>query len=230
MTCSGDGPSAARLQGRLPGLTAAYGNEQRALLLLADGKAGEGIEILQALGGNGSSVSRDAVRIAAAARLAGLGDRDAALSLLSADDADLAAARALVGRRRLPGAVTTAQAGVSLVVSVDCGIASIAEAEAARDAGLELIVTDHHEMKMGLDGPMLPRAAALVHPRLPCPEPYPFGGLSGAGVAFKLAWAVAQRACGSERVPPEFRELLMDCVGLAALGLVVALRARRPVR
>jgi single-stranded-DNA-specific exonuclease len=113
-----------------------------------------------------------------------------------------------------------AERGVSLVVSVDCGIASIAEAEAARDAGLELIVTDHHEMKMGLDGPMLPRAAALVHPRLPCPTPYPFGGLSGAGVAFKLAWAVAQRACGSERVSPELREVLLDCVGLAALGLV----------
>lgn len=113
-----------------------------------------------------------------------------------------------------------ARTGVSLVVSVDCGIASVAEAEAAREAGLELIVTDHHEMKMGMDGPMLPRAAALVHPRLPCPEPYPFGGLSGAGVAFKLAWAVAQRACGSERVPPEMREVLLDCVGLAALGLV----------
>jgi single-stranded-DNA-specific exonuclease len=113
-----------------------------------------------------------------------------------------------------------AERGASLVVSVDCGIASLAEAEAARDAGLELVVTDHHEMKMGMDGPVLPRAAALVHPRLPCPTPYPFGGLSGAGVAFKLAWAVAQRACGSERVPPDWRELLMDCVGLAALGLV----------
>jgi single-stranded-DNA-specific exonuclease len=113
-----------------------------------------------------------------------------------------------------------AQTGVSLVVSVDCGIASIAEAEAAREAGLELIVTDHHEMKMGLDGPMLPQAAVLVHPRLPCETPYPFGDLSGAGVAFKLAWAIAQRASGSEKVLPELRDVLMDCVGLAALGLV----------
>ncbi len=110
--------------------------------------------------------------------------------------------------------------GVSLVVSVDCGIASIAEAETSRELGLELIVTDHHEMKMGLDGPMLPRAEVLVHPRLSCPDPYPFGDLSGAGVALKLAWAIAQRACGTERVSAEWREILLDCVGLAALGLV----------
>jgi single-stranded-DNA-specific exonuclease len=112
------------------------------------------------------------------------------------------------------------QTGISLVVSVDCGIASIAEAEVAREVGLELIVTDHHEMKMGLDGPLLPPAAVLVHPRLPAPTPYPFGELSGAGVAFKLAWAVAQRASGSEKVTPELRESLFDAVGLAALGLV----------
>jgi single-stranded-DNA-specific exonuclease len=112
-----------------------------------------------------------------------------------------------------------ARAGVSLVISVDCGIASVAEAEVAREVGLELIVTDHHEMKTGLYGPVLPAAAAVVHPRLPGGG-YPFGELSGAGVAFKLAWAVAQRACGSERVPPEVREVLLDAVGLAALGLV----------
>jgi len=108
---------------------------------------------------------------------------------------------------------------VSLVVSVDCGIASLAEAEVAKELGLELIVTDHHEMKTGLDGPLLPIAATLVHPRLPG-STYPFGDLSGAGVAFKLAWAVAQRASGSDRVAPDLRELLLDAVGMAALGLV----------
>jgi single-stranded-DNA-specific exonuclease len=112
-----------------------------------------------------------------------------------------------------------AQTGVSLVISVDCGIASVVEANEARAVGLELIVTDHHEMKVGLDGPMLPDAAVIVHPRLPGGS-YPFGDLCGAGVAFKLGWAVAQRCCGSERVPPELRELLLDGVGLAALGLV----------
>ncbi|MCI0703670.1 MAG: single-stranded-DNA-specific exonuclease RecJ, partial [Planctomycetia bacterium] len=113
-----------------------------------------------------------------------------------------------------------ARGGVSLVVSVDCGIASLAEAEAAREIGLELIITDHHEMKTGLDGPLLPQAAVVVHPRLSSPKPYPFGELSGAGVAFKLAWGIAQRASGSEKVTPELRDVLLDAVGLAALGLV----------
>jgi single-stranded-DNA-specific exonuclease len=109
--------------------------------------------------------------------------------------------------------------GVSVVVSVDCGIASLEEAAEARRLGLELIVTDHHEMRTGPDGPLLPDADALVHPRLPG-STYPFDGLSGAGVALKLAWAVAQRASGSERVRDDLREFLMDAVGLAALGLV----------
>ena len=59
----------------------------------------------------------------------------------------------------------------------------------------------------------------LVHPRLPNGA-YPFGGLSGAGVAFKLAWAIAQRASGGDRVTAELRNFLLDAVGLAALGLV----------
>ncbi len=104
--------------------------------------------------------------------------------------------------------------GVSVVVTVDCGIASLREAEVAKQLGLTLIVTDHHEMKESL-----PDAAVLVHPRLPG-QSYPFGMLSGAAVAFKLAWQIAVGACGSDKVTPRFRELLLDAVGLAALGIV----------
>jgi single-stranded-DNA-specific exonuclease len=107
-----------------------------------------------------------------------------------------------------------AESGTKLVITVDCGIASMAEAEEARRLGLELVVTDHHEMKDDL-----PDATALIHPRLPGTD-YPFGGLCGAGVAFKLAWALAQRKCGGEKVTPIFRELLLDAVALAALGVV----------
>ncbi|MFO0841602.1 MAG: single-stranded-DNA-specific exonuclease RecJ [Gemmataceae bacterium] len=107
-----------------------------------------------------------------------------------------------------------ADSGVGMVVTVDCGIASLSEAEEARKLGLELIVTDHHEMK-----DELPRASVLVHPRLPGSS-YPFGQLCGAAVAFKLAWALAQRKCGGEKVTPAFRELLLDAVALAALGVV----------
>jgi single-stranded-DNA-specific exonuclease len=112
-----------------------------------------------------------------------------------------------------------AKQGVSQVISVDCGIASLDEAAEAKRLGLELIVTDHHEMKTKGDAALLPDAAVLVHPRLPG-STYPFGGLSGAGVAFKLAWAVAQQVSGTEKVRADLRELLLDCLGLAALGLI----------
>jgi len=91
-----------------------------------------------------------------------------------------------------------------VIVTVDCGIANVAEVGLARQLGLEIIVTDHHEM-----GPCLPEATAIVHPRLPGGA-YPFAGLSGAGVALKLAWAVCQRAAGSTRVAPAFREFLLE--------------------
>ena len=52
--------------------------------------------------------------------------------------------------------------GVQLLVSVDCGISALDEADLARELGVELIITDHHEMK-----DRLPAASVLVHPRLP---------------------------------------------------------------
>jgi len=106
-----------------------------------------------------------------------------------------------------------AEGGASVVVTVDCGIASCAEADEARRLGLELIVTDHHEPK-----DRLPDAAVLVHPRLP--GEYPWGYLCGAGVAFKLAWALCKKACGSDRVSAPLREVLMDAVAFASLGTV----------
>ena len=101
-----------------------------------------------------------------------------------------------------------------MIVSVDCGIGSLAEAAVARQCGIELIVTDHHE-----PGPRLPEAAAIVHPGLPgsC---YPFRGLSGSGVAFKLAWAICQQASGAKRVGQAMKDYLVRALGLAALGTV----------
>ena len=104
--------------------------------------------------------------------------------------------------------------GVQLVISVDCGITAVREAALARELGMGLIVTDHHEFR-----DELPAADVLVHPRLPG-SAYPFGDLSGAGVAFKLAWAVCQRVSGGKKVRPELREFLLDALALASLGLV----------
>jgi single-stranded-DNA-specific exonuclease len=107
-----------------------------------------------------------------------------------------------------------AAAGTKVVVTVDCGICSLDEAVEARRLGLELIVTDHHEHLAEL-----PKADVLVHPRLPGHD-YPFGGLSGAGVAFKVAWLTCQRAEGAEKVSPRLKQFLLDAVALAAMGLV----------
>ncbi|MGW8257787.1 MAG: single-stranded-DNA-specific exonuclease RecJ, partial [Thermoguttaceae bacterium] len=101
---------------------------------------------------------------------------------------------------------------VELIITVDCGINSVAEAELARELGVELIITDHHE-----PGAELPDAAAIVHPRLPVGA-YPFGGLSGSGVAFKLAWAICQQASGAKKVTQRMKDFLLQAIGLAALG------------
>ncbi len=108
---------------------------------------------------------------------------------------------------------------VAVIVTVDCGIASISEALVAKEVGIELIVTDHHEMKASTAGPLLPDAAVVVHPRLPGGD-YPYPDLCGAGIAWKLAWELARRVCGTERVTPEWRELLLDALSLAALGSI----------
>ncbi len=104
--------------------------------------------------------------------------------------------------------------GADVVITVDCGICSVAEATLARELGLTLVVTDHHQMNE-----QLPAAAALVHPALPG-ENYPFVGLCGAAVAFKLAWALCQRASQNKRVNERMRQFLLQAVGLAAIGTV----------
>lgn len=107
-----------------------------------------------------------------------------------------------------------AERGRQLVISVDCGVGSVKEAARCRELGLELIITDHHRAS-----DQLPDAIAIVHPGLPGTE-YPFPGLCGAGVAFKLAWALCQLASDSKKVAPAMREMLLECMSLAAIGTV----------
>ncbi len=104
--------------------------------------------------------------------------------------------------------------GKKLVVTVDCGIASIEAARRAQELGLSLVITDHHRY-----GDELPVADAIVHPALPGTQ-YPFTDLCGAGVAFKLAWALCQRHSGAAKVLEPLRDFLLQAVGLAAIGTV----------
>lgn len=91
-------------------------------------------------------------------------------------------------------------AGTQLFITVDNGIAGNQAIQLAQDQGVDVVVTDHHEIPE-----VVPNAYALVHPRLG--NEYPFGQLSGAGVAFKLVWAL------TEEFPTEMIEL-------AAIGTV----------
>jgi single-stranded-DNA-specific exonuclease len=100
------------------------------------------------------------------------------------------------------------------VITVDCGITSCEQAQVASELGIDLIVTDHHEMKA-----KLPEASVLVHPRLPGTS-YPFPHLCGAGVAFKLAWAIAQKFSKAQKVSETFKNFLVESVALVALGTV----------
>jgi single-stranded-DNA-specific exonuclease len=104
------------------------------------------------------------------------------------------------------------QSGAKVVISVDCGIRSVAEVEAARAGGVDMIVTDHHQ-----PGPVMPRAAAVVNPKQEG-DLYPFKDLAGVGIAYQLASALA-RAWGTSG--PE------DLLDLAALGTVADLAPMR---
>ena len=94
--------------------------------------------------------------------------------------------------------------GVKLIVSVDCGITAIAEAELCRELGIDLVITDHHECK-----DRLPDAVAVVDPHRP-DGGYPHKNLSGVGVAFKLACAL----CGDQEA------VLRDYADMVCLGTV----------
>ncbi len=75
--------------------------------------------------------------------------------------------------------------GVKLIITVDCGITALEEAQLCKALGIDLVITDHHECKQEL-----PQAIAVVDPHRP-DDPYPHKTLSGVGVAFKLASALS---------------------------------------
>ena len=95
--------------------------------------------------------------------------------------------------------------GVQLIVTVDCGITAVAEAQLCKELGMDLVITDHHECKDAL-----PEAVAVVDPHRP-DGGYPHKDLSGVGIAFKLACAL----CGdTEAVLSEYADMV--CLGTVA--------------
>ncbi|MDD5591152.1 MAG: single-stranded-DNA-specific exonuclease RecJ [Dehalococcoidales bacterium] len=98
------------------------------------------------------------------------------------------------------------QQGISLVITVDCGITALAEVKKAQRKGLDIIITDHHTPPDNI-----PPAVAVVNPKLPGSQ-YPFLELAGVGVAFKFLQALL-RSIGKE-------EGLDDLLDLVALGTI----------
>lgn len=104
--------------------------------------------------------------------------------------------------------------GVGLVITADCGISSVEEARLAREIGLDMVITDHHEPT-----DELPEAAAVVDPKI-ADSDYPFKELAGVGVAFKLVWALAERLSRGQKTDPHFRTFLLDSMALVAMGTI----------
>jgi len=102
--------------------------------------------------------------------------------------------------------------GARLVITVDCGARSVAEAGAARQAGLDLVITDHHA-----PGDVLPECLAMVNPKQPG-DGYPFDDLSGVGLAYKLTQALATALHGPD--PDEN----LDLVAIGTIADLVPLR------
>ena len=112
-----------------------------------------------------------------------------------------------------------AAAGDRLVVSVDCGITALEAATRAKELGLTLLVTDHHKPLQDETGALRLPSVPIVHPGI---GGYPFDGICGAVVAWKLAWMCARLAAGDEegRLPSHLRSLLADLTSLAAIGTI----------
>ncbi len=98
--------------------------------------------------------------------------------------------------------------GIRLVITVDCGIRSLAEAEHARQLGLDLIITDHHH-----PGDEIPDALAIINPKLPG-DTYPDKDLAGVGLAYKLAAGLLQQAANTDFSV----ESLLDLVAIGTVA------------
>jgi single-stranded-DNA-specific exonuclease len=106
------------------------------------------------------------------------------------------------------------EGGADVILTVDCGINACREADVARSFGIDLIITDHHQ-----PGQEIPNAFAVVNPKLKTSQ-CAFRHFSGVGIAFKLAWAIGQHFSPLKKVSAEFKDFLLNAVGLVALGTI----------
>ncbi len=101
---------------------------------------------------------------------------------------------------------------VTLLITVDCGTTSVKEVQYARSLGMDVIITDHHSLP-----PILPDACAIVNHNRPDSR-YPFVGLAGVGLAFKLAQGIHK--CLGKISPDDY----LDLVTLGTVADLVPLK------
>lgn len=106
-----------------------------------------------------------------------------------------------------------AEANVKLIITIDCGTSNIEEVTYAKEKGIDVIITDHHEPEEEL-----PASVAVVNPKL---GNYPFPHLCGAAVAFKLAQAILMKL--EHDVKPGWEKWWLDMVGIATIADMVPL-------
>ena len=93
----------------------------------------------------------------------------------------------------------------TLMITVDCGISGVEEVELAKKLGIETIITDHHEQS-----DILPKAYAIINPKIKN-NTYPFIGLAGVGVVFKLIQALSQKLKLDEKEYLKYLDIV--CIG-----------------
>jgi single-stranded-DNA-specific exonuclease len=105
-----------------------------------------------------------------------------------------------------------------LIITVDCGITDHAAVDVAKERGIDVIVTDHHEPSA-----TLPDAYAVINPKRD--DAYPFNGLCGTGVAYKLVQAVIARGveAGVFEIKEGWEKWWLDMVGVATIADMVPL-------
>ena len=106
------------------------------------------------------------------------------------------------------------KAGASLIITVDCGSTSVKEIDYSNSLGIDVVVTDHHEVPE-----VLPKSVALVNHKR-ADNKYPFAELAGVGVAFKLVQALQTKLDG---IPAGHEKWLLDLVALGTVCDVVKL-------
>jgi single-stranded-DNA-specific exonuclease len=113
-----------------------------------------------------------------------------------------------------------AKRGISLMITVDLGTTAGSEVRYAHGVGMDVIVTDHHELNGSL-----PEAIAVINPKR---KGYPFPDLCGAGVAYKVVQALisegrTRAVRGFDSIPDGWEKWLLDMVGIATIADMVPL-------